>query len=223
VRRWLGALVLGVLVSACSSGQMGDRTSPAASTSGLEPTTVGRPAVPVPGPPAPGTAGSSAPAPARAVGLPDPQLTPGVADPRVSQSDIDTTICRWGWSSSVRPPESYTEAVKRMEIGAGGTVSYQGVTYAAHGFELADPAPSHYELDHLVPLELGGSPADPANLWPESLEAPGGPAPAGTGSQTKDRVENAARAAVCSGRMTLAAARSAISSDWEALGRQLGA
>jgi len=29
-----------------------------------------------------------------------------------------------------------------------------------------DKAPSHYEEDHLISLELGGNPRDPKNLWP---------------------------------------------------------
>ncbi len=31
----------------------------------------------------------------------------------------------------------------------------------------ADRNPAHYQEDHLVPLELGGAPRDPRNLWPQ--------------------------------------------------------
>jgi hypothetical protein len=31
---------------------------------------------------------------------------------------------------------------------------------------------SSFELDHLVPLELGGAPSDPRNLWPEAHARP---------------------------------------------------
>jgi hypothetical protein len=122
----------------------------------------------------------------------------------------------------VRPPESYTENIKRLEARAGGEVSYQGLSYSVHGFELADADISHYELDHLVPLELGGAPADPRNLWMEPYESPKGPAPRGTGSQTKDVVENSAREAVCAGRLDLAAAQHQMATNWYALGQQLG-
>jgi hypothetical protein len=154
--------------------------------------------------------------------LPDPAFTPGATNPAVTQATISTTICTSGWTATVRPPETYTEHIKHLEVAAGGTATYQGVTYPVHGFDLADPNIAHYELDHLVALEVGGAPADPANLWMEPYEAPKGTAPPGTGSQTKDEVENAARAAVCAGRITLADAQHQIAADWAALGRRLG-
>jgi hypothetical protein len=154
--------------------------------------------------------------------LPDPAYTPGATNQNVSQATIGQTICVSGWTATVRPPEAYTEQVKRLEAGAGGTVTYEGATYQVHGFELTDPQISHYELDHLVPLELGGAPADPRNLWMEPYEAPKGAAVAGMGSPTKDDVENAAREAVCAGRIPLAEAQREISADWYRLGLQLG-
>jgi hypothetical protein len=69
------------------------------------------------------------------------------------------------------------------------------------------------EIDHIVPLELGGS-NDIANLFPE----PGGGADS---YHLKDRVENAAHDAVCAGRIGLAAAREAIARDWVGLDRRL--
>ena len=62
-------------------------------------------------------------------------------------------------------------------------------------------------LDHLVPLQLGGSPQDAANLWPEPT----------TGSSTasmKDAVESYLNGEVCAGRMQLADAQRQIASDW---------
>jgi hypothetical protein len=141
----------------------------------------------------------------------------------VSPATVGGTICASGWTATVRPPESYTEQVKRLEAGSGGTVTFNGTPFAVHGFELSDPLLSHYELDHLIPLELGGAPADPHNLWMEPYETPKGDVAPGAGSQTKDRIENAARSAVCSGRLALADAQRAIAMNWHALGRQLGA
>ena len=60
------------------------------------------------------------------------------------------------------------------------------------------------ELDHLIPLELGGS-SDVRNLWPEV-----GPIP-----NPKDRVENELRDWVCSGRIKLAVAQQEIAKDWQ--------
>ena len=58
------------------------------------------------------------------------------------------------------------------------------------------------EEDHLIPLELGGSPKSVRNLWPEY---DGGHIP-----NPKDKVENALKRAVCDGRVTLRAALHAI-------------
>jgi hypothetical protein len=128
--------------------------------------------------------------------LPDPTCTPGATNPAVTQATIDRTICVSGWTSTVRPPEDYTENLKREQMLAYG-----------------DTNPiSDYEEDHLIPLELGGSPTSPQNLWPETGASP----------NPKDAVEDAANAAVCDGRMTLAAAQQAMVSNWIALGQQLG-
>jgi hypothetical protein len=67
------------------------------------------------------------------------------------------------------------------------------------------------ELDHLIPLELGGA-NDAANLWPEV-----GPLP-----NPKDHVENALHGAVCSGRVALGTARRAIARNWETALQRLG-
>jgi hypothetical protein len=60
-----------------------------------------------------------------------------------------------------------------------------------------------YEIDHLVPLELGGS-NRAANLWPQPL----------ADARKKDRVEDQLHEAVCSGQMSLDAAQRAIERDW---------
>jgi hypothetical protein len=128
-------------------------------------------------------------------GLPDAACTPGVADPRVTQDDIHSTICVSGYTATVRPPASYTDSLKRRQISA----------YAYGDTNLAD-----YEEDHLIPLELGGSPNDPKNLWPEPR---GGDFPA----SKKDALENSLHAKVCAGVMTLAAAQAAIATNWESI------
>jgi hypothetical protein len=69
------------------------------------------------------------------------------------------------------------------------------------------------EIDHLIPLELGGS-NDIANLFPE----PG----LGTASyQVKDKLENRLHTMICARQITLAAARFGIATNWEALYRRL--
>jgi hypothetical protein len=124
-------------------------------------------------------------------GLPDTACTPGATDPRVTQANIDTTICRAGYTKTVRPPEHVTAAIKRERMDAYG----------------AGDAPSSYELDHLIPLELGGAPAAVANLWPEPLNG-------GDGAHTKDQVENALHRRVCAHVLSLAVAQREIATDW---------
>ncbi len=59
-------------------------------------------------------------------------------------------------------------------------------------------------IDHLVPIELGGAPFDRANLWPQPIDE----------SHVKDRIENAARAEVCSGRASLVDEQRAFERNW---------
>ncbi len=131
-------------------------------------------------------------------GLPDPHCTPGAAWSRVTQSNIHSTICRRGWTATVRPPESYTEPIKLAQI---RQYHYYGGT-SARG----------YEEDHLIPLELGGNPRSVRNLWPESHPA----------SYTKDGVEATLNHAVCGGRVGLVPAQRAIARNWKTAEHVLG-
>ena len=112
----------------------------------------------------------------------------------MTQATIGRTICRSGWTSTVRPPESITEPEKFASMRA----------YGAHG------TASDYEYDHFVPLELGGATNDRRNLWPEPGASP----------NPKDAVEDELNRAVCEERMTLAQAQHAIVSNWVALVRK---
>src|SRR5258708_37258786 len=49
-------------------------------------------------------------------GFPDASCTPGEIDTRVQQSNIKTTICVSGYTKSVRPPTTYTNALKVEQI-----------------------------------------------------------------------------------------------------------
>lgn len=63
-----------------------------------------------------------------------------------------------------------------------------------------------YEMDHLIPLELGGSNRQ-RNLFPQAAR----PAP---GFHEKDVLENTLHAAVCDGRMRLRTAQHLIATNW---------
>jgi hypothetical protein len=67
--------------------------------------------------------------------------------------------------------------------------------------------PRLYELDHAVPLSIGGAPADPRNLFPEPWIGP-------NNARLKDRVEWKLHRLVCQGRLPLAEAQARISADW---------
>ena len=108
-------------------------------------------------------------------------LTPGVANPDVTQDTISTTICVSGYSRSIRPPSDYTSKLKVEQMAA----------YGRSG------SPSDYQEDHLISLELGGHPTDPRNLWPEPYPR----------AADVDRLENDLHARVCAREMSLADAQ----------------
>lgn len=120
--------------------------------------------------------------------LPDPACTPGAINPDVTQKNIHQTICVTGFTKTVRPNVSYTNRLKKEQM-------------QAYGF--TDSVKDHEE-DHLISLELGGSPDDPRNLWPEPDSSP----------NDKDKVENFLHAAVCAGHISLHAAQVRIATDW---------
>ncbi|HWU47791.1 MAG TPA: hypothetical protein VN133_13625 [Humibacter sp.] len=131
--------------------------------------------------------------------LPDAACTPGAIDPAVTQSSIHRTICVRGYTATVRPPESDTGPAKHESLADYGLAYTRTIEY-----------------DHLVPLELGGTNAV-SNLWPE----PNAAGARGV-NNPKDRVENTLRAAVCGGRVSLAAAQRAIAHDWTTATATLG-
>jgi hypothetical protein len=111
----------------------------------------------------------------------DPVRTPGVLNPDVTQANIRSTICRRGWTSTIRPPTEYTDDLKRKQMRRYGETG-----------SLSD-----YQEDHLISLELGGNPTDPRNLWPEPYPR----------AADVDQIENELNAEVCSGKLTLAQAQ----------------
>lgn len=130
--------------------------------------------------------------------LPDPACTPGATDPAVTPANLSQTICRSGYTKTVRPTEAATSVVK---------------TESADAYKR--PRNKTSELDHLVPLELGGA-SSVSNLWIE-------PNAAGARSFTnpKDLVENALNKAVCTHQVSLVAAQQAIAQNWTTALHQL--
>jgi len=121
---------------------------------------------------------------------PDPSLTPGDLLPGVTGQQT----CVSGYAKSVR---SVTTDEKAAVYGRYGIPNVSGM----------------HEVDHFIPLTLGGSNAL-TNLWPEPYTPPDAPT---LGAHEKDQVENYLHGQVCSGRMTLAQAQDAIRTDWVAV------
>lgn len=126
--------------------------------------------------------------------LPNGRRTPGAVNSSVTQANIRSTICRTGYTSTVRPSSSYTTSLKVQQLDSG---------YAFRG----DRSTRDYEEDHLIALEIGGAPNAARNLWPE-------PYADSVGARTKDLVENQLHDLVCSGRISLRVAQHAIASNW---------
>ncbi len=75
-----------------------------------------------------------------------------------------------------------------------------------------------YKEEHLISLEVGGSPTDPKNLWPEPHHTVGN-----GGSTTKDRRENKLHRMVCRHQISLAPAQAEETGNWiEAYKRYVG-
>ena len=123
--------------------------------------------------------------------LPDAKVTPGAINPEVTQANIGDTICVSGWTKTIRPSVGYTNKLKKQQMAAAGLSG----------------APSLYEEDHLISLELGGSPTDPKNLWPELWDGE-------WGAHKKDVIETHLKSMVCKGQITLAEAQREIATDW---------
>jgi hypothetical protein len=115
-------------------------------------------------------------------------------NPAVAQDTIASTICARGWTRTIRPSQSHTQALKRQGI-------------AAYGY--TDKDPRDYQEDHLIPLELGGDAADPHNLWPQPRFTSDG-----WDAEAKDRLERRLHLLVCRGMVSLAVAQRAIAIDW---------
>jgi hypothetical protein len=123
--------------------------------------------------------------------LPDPGCTPG----SVRTTDL-RLVCTPGSSRRAR---NVAPELKHAVYRSYGIVRHRR---------------GAYEIDHLVPLELGGA-NDAANLWPEAAA----PRP---GFHEKDALENELHDRVCAGRESLRAAQAAIAHDWLAVWQAAG-
>lgn len=108
-------------------------------------------------------------------------------DPRVTQATVAYTIGVSGWSKRVRPSVDVTRPIKLRLM-------------CEHGYTAPTSA---YELDHFIPLEVGGS-SDLSNLWLEPIAE----------ARAKDRDENFVHRKVVTGEWTLAQGQQYIRDHW---------
>ncbi|MBU6414931.1 ComEC/Rec2 family competence protein [Patescibacteria group bacterium] len=120
--------------------------------------------------------------------LSDQACTPGA----VFQNATADAICFRGYTKTVRNVP--TNLRKKV--------------YGEYGVPYPQPRGA-YEVDHLIPLALGGS-NDIANLWTEAAE----PVP---GFHEKDLVEVYLQEEVCGGRVALPSAQKQIAENWLAI------
>jgi hypothetical protein len=131
--------------------------------------------------------------------LPDPRCTPGAINPAVTLGQLCPHVAEY----LRRPPTSYTDKLEREQL-----VQYDYVdSSGSHTF-----TPQDTEEDHLISRQLGGALSAPSNLWPEPHAS----------FNEKDKVEGAAHAAICAGRLTLPQAQQGIATNWIELGKRLG-
>jgi hypothetical protein len=119
--------------------------------------------------------------------LPDPKLTPGMADPILTKD----VICAPGFNTkTIR----VVPTARKREV------------YKEYGVS-PDTPPCPCEVDHLIPLDLGGA-NWLANLWPQSHSTKP------WNSIRKDRLERELHNEVCSGKVELQTAQQQIATDW---------
>ena len=118
---------------------------------------------------------------------------PGALFADVTQATIATTICTPGWTATVRPSTSFTQGVKQKFLREAGLDSARG---------------ADYELDHFLPLALGGHPRSFDNLWLQRWDG-------AWNARVKDRLERRLQVMVCEGRLTLKVAQTAVERNWK--------
>ncbi len=129
--------------------------------------------------------------------FPDPRCTPGGIDPAVTEEVL-------------RDREWRTRCARNCETSeAEKHITYRW--YAIHKPQGNSGPNQVCELDHLVPLELGGADGL-GNIWPEC--GPAGAELPERDFKVKDRVENYLADQVRSGRMPLQTAQHGIAEDW---------
>jgi len=116
--------------------------------------------------------------------LPNPKLTPGDTFDVTAQD-----VCILGYAKKVRAVPAW---LKRQAYAECGITQYKT---------------GDYEVDHLIPLSLGGSNSI-RNLWPQSTKT------SPWSLYVRDALERKLRKPVCAGQLDLKTAQREIASNW---------
>lgn len=139
---------------------------------------------------------------------PDRTLTPGVFDPEVTDDDI----CAHDWAPGDPPQrggdDTYSKAARHT------SAHLKDAVFAEYHLINPHDGGHAWEVDHLVPLALGGRDVK-ENLWPESRSGEG------MNAWAKDRLEYRLYRLVCNPppgapHVPLAQAQAVFRTDWVA-------
>jgi len=114
-------------------------------------------------------------------------------NPDVTEATVSQTICIPGYAKSVRPASNYTRAAKAKLLREAG---------------IDESRTSEFELDHIVPLALGGHPRNLSNLGLQPWDGE-------HGATRKDALEARMHTLVCHGAITLTEAQRCVAEEWE--------
>jgi hypothetical protein len=143
---------------------------------------------------------------------PDRALTPGAVDPAVT----DANICAHDWAPGDPPQrggdETYSRAARHT------SAHLKDAVFAEYHLTNPHDGGHSWEVDHLVPLGLGGRDVK-ENLWPESRSGDG------MNAWAKDRLEYRLYRLVCdpppgAQPVPLVQAQTAFRTDWVAAYRR---
>ena len=129
--------------------------------------------------------------------LPNPMLTKGAAR-IVTKNVLCTTSTKLVRHTTIDTKRSiYAE----YGIKPKRSVSCTGVAHSC------------YEVDHLIPLEIGGDDVQ-SNLWPQLYDGE-------NNAHDKDALENFLHKQICANKITMEQAQTCISKDWIACKKEM--
>ncbi|MGZ3275792.1 MAG: HNH endonuclease [Caulobacteraceae bacterium] len=143
--------------------------------------------------------------------LPEASITPGVTDPAVTDS-VELCKHQWAQGQPGLPPVkggtlTYSQAARHTSEGLKNQV------FADYGLKNPKDGGKSYEIDHLVPLSLGGRDVE-KNLWPQTRSTA-----LEMNAWLKDKLETRLYNILCNHKpddpaVTVQEAQTALRTDW---------